>query len=227
MRRPVDLDSFRPVLVSLSRGRTRIKNGMRGIAMTLPLQEFSLDRMVRAVEKVKDRLRRSTAALEAASIPYAVIGGNAVAAWVSRVDESAARATQDVDILIRREDLDRAKAALESVGFVYRHAAALDMFLDGPSAKARDAVHVIFAGEKVRPTDLHANPEVVPWEDAEGYRIIPLEALVRVKLNVFRRKDQVHLQDMIGVGLIDESWPDRLPPELGDRLRALLDDPEG
>ena len=27
----------------------------------------------------------------------------------------------------------------------------IEMFLDGPGAKARDAVHVVFAGEKVRP----------------------------------------------------------------------------
>src|SRR5690242_2404602 len=98
------------------------------------LAPFSIDAMVRAVEMVKDRLRRSTAALEAASITYAVIGGNAVAAWVSRVDESAARATQDVDILIHREDLDRAKAALESAGFLYRHVKSMDLFLDGPEA---------------------------------------------------------------------------------------------
>lgn len=191
------------------------------------LEPFSIDRMVRAVEKVKDRLRRSTAALEAASIPYVVVGGNAVAAWVSRVDESAARTTQDVDILIRRSDLDRAKSALESVGFLYRHAASIDMFLDGPTAKARDVVHVIFAGERVRPTDLQANPEVEPWEQAEGYRILPLEALVRIKLTVFRDKDRTHIRDMIGVGLIDETWPDRFIPELADRLRLILNDPEG
>src|SRR3954469_4316723 len=114
------------------------------------LAPFSIDAMVRAVEKVKDRLRRSTAALESASIPYAVVGGNAVAAWVSRVDESAARATQDVDILIRREDLDRARVALEGAGFFYRHARPVDFFLGGPDAKARDAVHIIFANETVR-----------------------------------------------------------------------------
>ena len=48
---------------------------------------LALDRMERAVEKVRDRLLRSTAALEAAGIPYAVIGGNAVMAWVEQVDE--------------------------------------------------------------------------------------------------------------------------------------------
>ena len=143
------------------------------------------------------------------------------------MDESAARATQDVDILIRREDLDRAKAAMEQAGFTYRHAAALDMFLDGPNAKARDAVHLIFANEKVRETDLLASPDPEPWDEADGYRILPLEKLVRIKLMVFRRKDQVHLMDMIGVGLIDETWPSRFVPELAARLQALLDDPEG
>src|SRR5258708_10163443 len=116
--------------------------------MSLVRGPFSVDRMVKAVEKVRDRLFRSTAALEAAKIPYAVAGGNAVALWVSRVDEAAVRNTQDVDILIRRADLEAAKAALEQAGFVYRHAGGMDVFLDGPTAKARDAVHLIFAGER-------------------------------------------------------------------------------
>src|SRR5438128_460279 len=112
--------------------------------------DVSWERMIRAVEKVRDRLRRATAALNKAGVPYAVAGGNAVAAWVSRVDEAAVRNTQDVDILLRRADLAAATAALAEAGFVYRHTAGIDLFLDGPSAKARDAVHVVFAGEKVR-----------------------------------------------------------------------------
>ncbi|MBY0262765.1 MAG: hypothetical protein K2Q20_10500, partial [Phycisphaerales bacterium] len=103
-----------------------------------------------AVEKVRQRLLRSTAALGRASVPYAVVGGNAVALWVSRADEAAVRNTQDVDILIRRGDLDAARAALEAAGFVYRHIAGMDVFLDGPDAKPRDGVHMVFAGEKVR-----------------------------------------------------------------------------
>ncbi len=47
--------------------------------------------MVNAVERVRDRMLRAAAALEKAKIPYAVVGGNAVAAWVSRVDEAAVR----------------------------------------------------------------------------------------------------------------------------------------
>src|SRR5206468_8267309 len=110
--------------------------------------EVSWERMICAVEKVRQRLRRAAAALEAAGIPYALAGGNAVAAWVSRVDEAAVRNTQDVDILLRRSDLPAAIAAMAKAGFVHRHAKSLDMFLDDPDAKARDAVHIVFASEK-------------------------------------------------------------------------------
>src|SRR6266849_4001428 len=121
---------------------------------------ISWERMIRAVEKVRERLLRATSARERAGVPYAVVGGNAVAAWVTRVDEAAVRNTQDVDVLIRRTDLEAAKIALQGVGFIYRHVASIDMFLDGPKAKARDAVHIIFAGEKVRADEPVANPDV-------------------------------------------------------------------
>ena len=56
-------------------------------------------RMERAVQKIHERLERTATALEEAGIPYAIIGGNAVRAWVAQADEAAARTTRDVDIL--------------------------------------------------------------------------------------------------------------------------------
>jgi hypothetical protein len=188
---------------------------------------LSLDRMERAVEKVRDRLLRSTAALEAAGVPYAVIGGNAVMAWVEQADEAAVRFTQDVDLVLRREDLDRAREALEKAGFVYRRSAGIEMFLDGPAAKARDAVHVIFSGEKVRPEYVAAVPDVAESVSFTSYRVLALEAVVRMKLTSYRDKDKMHLRDMIDVGLIDATWPSRYPPELAARLQHLLDTPDG
>jgi hypothetical protein len=179
------------------------------------------------VEKVRDRLRRAVAALEQGGVPYAVAGGNAVAAWVSRVDEAAVRNTQDVDILLRRADLPAAKAAMARAGFVYRHAASLDMFLDGPNARARDAVHLVFAGEKVRPDSLAPSPDVSEAEQTESFRLVTLAALVRMKLTSFRDKDRTHLRDLIEVGLLDASWCTRLAPELRNRLQSILDTPEG
>jgi len=187
---------------------------------------LALDRMERAVEKVRARLLRSTAALEAAGVPYAVIGGNAVMAWVEQADEAAVRFTQDVDLVLRRDDLERAKAALEKAGFVHRRSAGIEMFLDGPGAKARDAVHVIFSGEKVRPEYVAPVPDVAESVSFKSYRVLALEAVVRMKLTSNRRKDQVHLLDMLGVGLIDATWPARYPPELAARLQHLIDTPD-
>jgi hypothetical protein len=189
--------------------------------------EVTWERMIRAVEKVRDRLLRAAAALEQAQILYAVVGGNAVAAWVARVDESAVRNTQDVDIVLRRSDFEKAKVAMAGAGFVYRHAKSIDMFLDGAGAKARDAIHVLFAGEKVRPEDALTVPDVAQSEATPAFRLLELDPLVRMKLVSFRRKDQVHLLDMIEVGLIDASWTNRLPPELAERLQELLDNPDG
>lgn len=189
--------------------------------------KVSWERMIRAVEKVRERLRRAAAALEAAGVSYAVTGGNAVAAWVSRVDEAAVRNTQDVDILLRRSDLPAAIAAMTNAGFVHRHAASLDMFLDGPNASARDAVHIVFATEKVRPEHLIAAPDVTESEPAETFRLVTLNALVRMKLTSFRDKDRTHLRDLIDVGLLDASWLPRLPESLRPRLKELLDNPEG
>jgi hypothetical protein len=185
------------------------------------------ERVALAVEKVRERLRRAAGALDQAKVPYAVVGGNAVAEWVGRVDQAAVRNTQDVDILIRRADLDAAKAALESVGFVYRHAASIDMFLDGPDAKARDAVHVVFAGEKVRADYAEPAPEVTASEAGATFRVVSLEALVRMKLTSNRDKDRTHIRDLIEIGLIDATWPARFPPELAARLQHILDTPDG
>jgi hypothetical protein len=186
-----------------------------------------LDRMVSAVEKVRQRLVRATTALESASVPYAVAGGNAVAAWVATIDEAAVRNTQDVDILIRRNDFDALKSALESNGFVHRHSAGLDVFLDAPTQKARDAVHILFAGEKVKPTELLANPDVSDSQTIGTFKALSLRALVQIKLTAFRDKDRTHLRDLIDIGLLDKSWPARFPAELGARLQLLLDTPGG
>jgi hypothetical protein len=193
----------------------------------LLIDEDLMQRMVRAVERVRERMHRAAFALQQAGIPYAVIGGNAVAAHVGRVDESAVRNTQDVDILLKRTDLEAAKSALAMAGFVYRHVKGIDMFLDGPGAKARDAVHIIFAGEKVRSVDSVPAPEIGESEATPSYRVVALESLVRMKLTSYRLKDRVHLHDMIGVGLVDGSWLSRLPGEFAARLQELLDNPEG
>jgi hypothetical protein len=184
------------------------------------------ERTALAVEKVKQRLRRVTEALQQAGVAYAVAGGNAVAEWVGRVDEAAVRNTRDVDILLRRVDLETAKRALEAAGFVYGRVLGVDVFLDGPHGRVKDAVHVVFANEKVQSNYVSASPDVSDSEPAAQFQVVSLPALVQMKLTSFRLKDRVHLMDLIDVGLIDATWTARLPLDLAARLQQLLDNPD-
>ena len=185
------------------------------------------DRMFRAVELVKQRLDRTCIALRNAGIPYAIIGGNAVAAWVATIDDGAVRNTRDVNILLREQDLDIATIAMESAGFVRDSVMNVTVFLDGPNGKPSQGIHVLFAERKVRDEYSTSTPSIDQTVDIEGRSIVKLAALVEMKLNSFRRKDQTHLLDMIQIGLIDSTWPGRFAKKLGDRLQELLDDPEG
>jgi hypothetical protein len=191
------------------------------------VEPIGWERALMAAEKVMERLRRATKALDAACVPYAVAGGNAVAEWVARADEGAIRNTRDVDLLVRRTDLAAVRTVLESAGFVYQQLLDVDMFIDGPQGRPSEAVHILFAGEKVKPESELPSPDLDESERAAEFQVTTLPALVRMKLVSYRRKDQVHLLDLIGVGLIDATWPARFPPPLGDRLQQLLDDPNG
>lgn len=192
----------------------------------------SWERMEHGIEKVRQRLLRAASALRAAGIPYAVVGGNAVAAWVSRVDEAAVRNTRDVGILLRRSDLPAVRAAFELAGFTHRQVAMLgqrgtmDIFLDGPEAGVRDAVHLLWAREKVREDHITSAPDVDRAEDAGEFHLISLPALVTMKLTSFRDKDRMHLRDLIGVGLVNETWLPKFSPGLMARLKQILDNPE-
>lgn len=148
-----------------------------------------------------------------------------MAAWVATVDAAAVRNTQDVDVLLRREDLDRAATALAAAGFIHRHVAGIDVFLDGPDAKVRDAVHIVLAGEKVRPDYESPAPDVAESEKPENFRVVSLEALVRMKLTSYRDKDRTHLRDLLEIGLIEGSWTARFSPTLAARLQQLIDTP--
>ena len=186
-----------------------------------------LDRIEQAVAMVKERLKRAVAALDARGIPYAVVGGHAVAAWVSRIDPAAVRTTVDVDLLVSRSDFEAVKAALEEAGFIHAFTFGIDIFVDGPNGKAREAVHILFAGERVKPQDAVPSPDLSAAESFEGYRIMGLDRLIVMKLTAFRDKDRTHLRDMIDVGLIDAATVGRLPEPLRGRLEQLLANPDG
>lgn len=79
------------------------------MSQAIELQPVTWERMIRAVEKVRERLLRATGALEQAGIPYAVIGDSAVATWIERIDGSGVRNTNNIELLIESTDLDKVR----------------------------------------------------------------------------------------------------------------------
>lgn len=177
----------------------------------------------RAIERVEKQLRDFTGALDEADIAYAIIGGNAVAAWVSTVDADATRSTKDVDVLLRRADWERVVDAVRPIGLVPEEVLGIPMFVEEENPSPKRAVHVIFADEPVRSGDPMRAPSVLAARrSAQGFLVIELPELVKMKLHAFRLRDQVHLVDMLSIGLLDSTWTATLPSSLQPRFEQVL-----
>ena len=171
------------------------------------------------VEQLYDVTARLASALENAGIPYQIIGGFAVFAHVDAVDPLGARLTRDVDIAVDRQRLQDIAAAAEPAGFRYRHVTGFDMLVDAKEPKARSAVHLVFANEKVRPEYVDSVPGIsMPERSKKGYWIAPVADLLRMKLTSFRLKDKVHIQDLESARLITAEMEASLPEALRARL---------
>ena len=153
-----------------------------------------------------------------AGLEYRVVGGLATYLYVEEVEPDAGRLTKDIDIAVRRQDLEEiAKAALP-FGFEHRHVAGIDMLVRTGQPSARRAVHLVFAGERVQPDYPEAAPELSTCRMSKGLRLMPLAELVRMKLTSFRAKDEAHLKDLDEAGLITPEIEESLSPVLRGRL---------
>ncbi len=196
-------------------------------AMMTPVFTYDpWERYVMTMEEIDARKKRITAAFNSSQVPYAIIGGMAVAEWVASKDPDAVRTTKDVDLLLDRGDLDAAKTAAAKSGLDYHFANGIGMFLERQNPSAKRGVHLIWAGETVRPGDPLPAPQVSrSIVFPSGSRIVCLEDLIGMKLVAFRRHDQTHLADMFNVGLWDAAWVSKYPPELAARLKEIVDNP--
>src|SRR5436190_14197395 len=135
-----------------------------------------------ALDEVTDRLQRIARSLEKAGLAYALVGGQAVALWVATKDPAAVRTTKDVDILLRRDDLPKARAAAASVALDYFEVMGVGMFLERSDPNPRKAIHLLWAAEKVRPENPLPSPSVEERELLEpGKHVVALAGLVRMK----------------------------------------------
>lgn len=169
-------------------------------------------------------LHKIVQVLSEEGIAYELIGGLAVLIHVEEANPELTALTRDVDLMIRREDLERIKQAAGANGFRFRHTAGVDMLLYGETDSARNAVHLIFSGELVRPNQASPNPPIAPekkWIHGGEVMVIPVADLVRMKLSSFRDKDRVHVRSMDAAGLITPEVEAHLSAELSTRLQHV------
>jgi hypothetical protein len=169
-------------------------------------------------------LHRIAQPLESEHIPHELIGGLAVLIHVEEADPTHAMLTRDVDLMIQRTDLPRVIEIAQRNGFRFRHSAGLDMLLFGETDSARNAVHLIFSGEKVKASQAAPNPAIDPVKKkmlGQDVSVVALPDLVSMKLSAYRLKDQVHVQALDAAGLITPAVEQALPEELRIRLRHV------
>ncbi len=161
-------------------------------------------------------LHKSTDILNTQHIPHELIGGLAVLNYVKEANSEHTSLTRHVDLVVSRSDLERIKETAGTDGFRFTDAAGVDMLIYGPTESARNAVHLVFSGEKVppiRPDLKHVNGKDV--------LVIPILDLIRTKLSSNRLKDQIHMKSMDAAGLITSDAEATLTPELAARLKHV------
>ncbi len=174
-------------------------------------------------------LYKLTSILEAANIPYAVIGALALDEYGHR------RATVGVDIIMREEDLARFKAAHLGHGYAERVPGTgklLDTELDV-------RVDVLSAGRF--PGDGRAKPIAFPDPATTairgpGFALLPLPRFLELKLASgmtapHRLHDLAEVLDLVRVAKLPASTADDLHPWVRDKFMELWtaaqgDDPD-
>lgn len=172
-------------------------------------------------------LRRITSRLRDLNIPYAVVGGMAMFAHGYR------RFTEDVDLLVTRESMDRIIEALEGLGFVQPV---------GTSTKLRDTesgVRIKFLIAGHYPGDGKPKPVVFPDPASvattiDGVQYLNLPTLIDLKLASgisapHRTKDLADVQELIRELRLDREVAEKLNPFVRDKYlelwQALADAP--
>jgi hypothetical protein len=141
-------------------------------------------------------LQNLTRRLEEERIPYALIGGLALAA------HGFVRMTQGVDILMTREGLETFKQRFLGRGYVLAFSGAEKTFRD---TETQVRIEILISGDY--PGDGKPKPVAFPdpsivFTERGGMRVIPMETLVELKLASgmsapHRLRDLADVQDLI------------------------------
>ena len=169
--------------------------------------------------EVQKSLRRITGRLNDLGIDYAVVGGMALFLHGFR------RFTEDVDILVTREGLQRLHEALEGSGYRPPFAGSKNLRDTENGVRIEFLVAGEFPGDGKPKPVAFPEPGLVAVEQ-EGIRLLNLNALIELKLasgmtGLARLKDLADVQEVIKMLALPEALAEQLAPYVQERYKEL------
>ncbi|MEW6086381.1 MAG: nucleotidyltransferase family protein [Chloroflexota bacterium] len=165
-------------------------------------------------------LQNLTRRLREANIPYALVGGLALAA------HGFVRMTQDVDILMTREGLEAFKEKFEGRGYTLAFAGAQKTFRD---TETQVRIEILITGDYPgdgKPKPVSFPDPSVAFTERGGMRIIPIEKLIELKLAsgmsaAHRLRDLADVQDLIATLKLPIEFAESLDASVRETFRQL------
>ena len=165
-------------------------------------------------------LQNLTRRLEEAKIPYALVGGLALAA------HGFVRMTQDVDLLMTVEGLEAFKEKFVGRGYVTAFSGAQKTFRD---TETQVRIEILVTGDY--PGDGKPKPVAFPdpsivFTEHGGMRVIQLETLIELKLASgmsapHRLRDLADVQDLIAALKLPIEFAETLDASVREAFRQL------
>jgi hypothetical protein len=160
--------------------------------------------------------------LGALGIPYAVVGGMALFRHGLR------RFTEDVDLLVTKDDLKIIHEKLTGLGYLPAFPNSKHLRDTQVGVKIEFLTTGDYPGDGKKKPVSFPDPKTVSFE-ADGIHYVNLQTLVELKLasgmtNPGRLKDLSDVQEMIKVLHLPMDFADRLNPYVRDRFRQLWKD---
>ena len=165
-------------------------------------------------------LQKLTSHLEEGKIPYALVGGLALAA------HGFVRMTQDVDLLMTREGLETFKQRFLGRGYVLAFSGAQKTFRD---TETQVRIEILITGDY--PGDGKPKPIAFPdpsivFTERGGMRVIPMETLIELKLASgmsapHRLRDLADVQDLIATLKLPLKTAETLDASVRETFRQL------
>jgi putative nucleotidyltransferase-like protein len=171
-------------------------------------------------------LQNLTRRLDEERIPYALIGGLALAA------HGFVRMTQDVDLLMTREGLESFKQRFLGRGYVLAFSGAEKTFRD---TETQVRIEMLITGDY--PGDGKPKPVAFPdpsivFTERGGMRVIPMETLIELKLASgmsapHRLRDLADVQDLITTLKLPLKFAERLDASVRETFLKLWNNAHG